>query len=84
MSYIIFDLDATDEGTEHAFEAELRKIEIDGLLWGAGGLDPSFKLLRSFQIFCFVKDDKVGDLLKEKVNALLEKKFPDIEIDAFN
>ena len=75
-SNIIFiDDDETDMGV---LEAEVRKIETDGLLWGAAEVEPS--RTKNLQILCFVEDKKVWNLLIEKINALLEKKFPNVEI----
>ena len=67
-----------DESDMGVLEAELRKIETDGLLWGAAEVEPS--RTKNLQILCFVEDKKVWNLLIEKINALLEKKFPNVEI----
>ena len=67
-----------DESDMGVLEAELRKIETDGLLWGVAEVDPG--RTKHLQIFCFVEDKKVWNLLIEKINALLEKKFPNVEI----
>ena len=67
-----------DESDMGVLEAELRKIETDGLLWGAAEVESS--RTKNLKILCFVEDKKVWNLLIEKINALLEKKFPNVEI----
>ena len=67
-----------DESDMGVLEAELRKIETDGLLWGAAEVEPS--RTKNLKISFFVEDKKVWNLLIEKINALLEKKFPNVEI----
>ena len=63
-------------------EAEVRKIEADGLLWGPTKLDPSIRT-KNLGIFCFVEDNKVWDFLIQKINALLGKvEFANVEICA--
>ena len=60
--------DETDMG---ALEAEVRKIETDGLLWGAAKLVPVGYGIKKLQICCVVEDDKVGtDFLEEEICAL--------------
>ena len=69
--------DETDMGV---LEAEVRKIETDGLLWGHTNLDSSIRP-NHLEIYCFVEDNKVWDFLIKKINALLEKvEFPNVEI----
>ena len=54
-----------------ALEAEVRKIETDGLLWGAAKLVPVGYGIKKLQICCVVEDDKVGtDFLEEEICAL--------------
>ena len=61
-------------------EAEVRKIETDGLLWGSSKPNPSIAT-KNLGIFCFVEDNKVWDFLIEKINALLEKvEFSNVKI----
>ena len=52
-------------------EAEVRKIETDGLLWGAAKLVAIGYGIKKLQICCVVEDDKVGtDFLEEEICAL--------------
>ena len=79
-SNIIFiDDDETDMGV---LEAEVRKIETDGLLWGVKN-EVSRSRIKNLVIYCFVEDYKVWNFIMEKINALLEKKFPNVEIGGF-
>lgn len=54
-----------------ALEAEVRKIETDGLLWGASKLVAVGYGIKKLQICCVVEDDKVGtDFLEEEITAI--------------
>jgi len=67
-SNIILDVKPWDDETDMgALEAEVRKIETDGLLWGAAKLVPVGYGIKKLQICCVVEDDKVGtDFLEEE------------------
>ena len=67
-----FILKPWDDETDMALlEKEVRKIEADGLLWGAAKLVPVGYGIRKLQICCVVEDDKVGtDFLEEEITAL--------------
>lgn len=57
-------------------EAEVRKISIDGLLWGAAKLVPLAFGIHKLQISCVVEDDLVSiDLLQEQIEALEDYVF---------
>ena len=68
-SNIILDVKPWDDETDMAqLEAEVRKIETDGLLWGAAKLVPVGYGIKKLQICCVVEDDKVGtDFLEENI-----------------
>lgn len=52
-------------------EVEVRKIECDGLLWGAAKLVPLAYGIHKLQISCVVEDDKVSvDWLTEQIEAI--------------
>lgn len=49
-------------------EELIRKIEMDGLLWGASKLVPLAYGIKKLQINCVIEDDKVSmDELQEKI-----------------
>lgn len=53
-SNIIFDVKPWDDETDMAkMEAEVRKIEADGLLWGAGNIKNKIHEHVCLQIHCF-------------------------------
>ena len=70
-----------DESDMGNLEAEVRKIETDGLLWGVTKKVPI--PTKQLSILFSVEDIKVWNFLIEKINALLEKKFPNVEIGGF-
>merc|ERR1711914_5493 len=73
-----------EEDDMGALEAEVRKIETDGLLWGAAKLVPVGYGIKKLQICCVVEDDKVGtDFLEEEICAL-EDYVQSVDVAAFN
>ncbi|XP_012262408.2 probable elongation factor 1-delta isoform X1 [Athalia rosae] len=84
-SNIILDVKPWDDETDmKAMEAEVRKIETDGLLWGAAKLVPLAYGIRKLQISCVVEDDKVSiDWLTEQIEAN-EDFVQSVDIAAFN
>jgi len=84
-SNIILDVKPWDDETDMgALEAEVRKIETDGLLWGAAKLVPVGYGIKKLQICCVVEDDKVGtDFLEEEICAL-EDYVQSVDVAAFN
>lgn len=52
-------------------EVEVRKIEMEGLLWGASKLVPLAYGIKKLQIATVIEDDKVSvDELTEKIQEL--------------
>jgi len=84
-SNIILDVKPWDDETDMAVvEAEVRKIETDGLLWGAAKLVAIGYGIKKLQICCVVEDDKVGtDFLEEEICAL-EDYVQSVDVAAFN
>jgi len=84
-SNIILDVKPWDDETDMAVvEAEVRKIETDGLLWGAAKLVPIGYGIKKLQICCVVEDDKVGtDFLEEEICAL-DDYVQSVDVAAFN
>lgn len=84
-SNIILDVKPWDDETDmKAMEVEVRKIETDGLLWGAAKLVPLAYGIHKLQISCVVEDDKVSvDWLTEQIEAI-EDFVQSVDIAAFN
>ncbi|XP_055688098.1 probable elongation factor 1-delta [Lutzomyia longipalpis] len=84
-SNIILDIKPWDDETDmKAMEAEVRKIEMDGLLWGASKLVPLAYGIHKLQISCVVEDDKVSiDLLTEEIEKN-DELVQSVDIAAFN
>ena len=60
-----------DETDMVELERQVRIIETDGLLWGAGKLVAVGYGIKKLQICCVVEDDKVGtDFLEEQITSL--------------
>ncbi|XP_076380196.1 putative elongation factor 1-delta isoform X3 [Megalopta genalis] len=65
-------------------ETEVRKIETDGLLWGAAKLVPLAYGIHKLQISCVVEDEKVSvDWLTEEIQQI-EEHVQSVDIAAFN
>merc|ERR1712142_1227034 len=84
-SNILLDVKPWDDETDMAaLEAEVRKIETDGLLWGASKLVAVGYGIKKLQICCVVEDDKVGtDFLEEEITAI-EDFVQSVDVAAFN
>ncbi len=84
-SSIILDVKPWDDETNLAdMEAGVRKIVIDGLLWGASKLVPIGYGIKKLQIACVVEDDKVGvDMINDAI-AELEDLVQSVDIVSFN
>ncbi|XP_056645687.1 probable elongation factor 1-beta [Diorhabda sublineata] len=84
-SNVILDIKPWDDETDmKAMEENVRKIEMDGLLWGAAKLVPLAYGIHKLQISCVVEDDKVSiDLLTEQLEQL-EEFVQSVDIAAFN
>ncbi|XP_050712156.1 elongation factor 1-beta'-like isoform X4 [Eriocheir sinensis] len=73
--------DETDMGV---MEKEIRKIEMDGLIWGAAKLVPLAYGIQKLSILCTVEDEKVSiDDLSEKIQEI-EDYVQSVDIAAFN
>ncbi|KAJ8981475.1 hypothetical protein NQ317_007001 [Molorchus minor] len=84
-SNVILDVKPWDDETDmKAMEENVRKIESDGLLWGAAKLVPLAFGIHKLQISCVVEDDKVSiDWLTEQIEAI-EDYVQSVDIAAFN
>ncbi|KAJ8926895.1 hypothetical protein NQ314_020747 [Rhamnusium bicolor] len=84
-SNVIFDVKPWDDETDmKAMEEHVRKIESDGLLWGAAKLVPLAYGIHKLQISCVVEDDKVSiDWLTEQLESI-EDYVQSVDIAAFN
>lgn len=71
-SSIVLDVKVYDDETSlDDIEKEVRKIEKDGLLWGAAKKMPVGYGIEKLQIVCVVEDEKVGvDWLQEQIEEL--------------
>lgn len=84
-SNIILDVKPWDDETNmEEVEAMVRKIEAEGLLWGAAKLVPVGYGIKKLQISCVVEDDKIStDFLEESITAF-EDHVQSVDIAAFN
>jgi len=84
-SSIILDIKPWDDETDmKVMEAEVRKIEMEGLLWGASKLVPLAYGIHKLQINCVVEDEKVSiDQLQEQIEGI-EDYVQSVDIAAFN
>lgn len=84
-SNIILDVKPWDDETDmKQMETEVRKITLDGLLWGAAKLVPLAFGIHKLQISCVVEDDKVSiDWLTEEIEKN-EDFVQSVDIAAFN
>ncbi|XP_077519205.1 elongation factor 1-delta-like isoform X2 [Amblyomma americanum] len=84
-SNIVLDVKPWDDETDmKAMEENVRRIEMDGLLWGASKLVPLAYGINKLQIVCVVEDDKVSiDELQEKIEGI-EDLVQSVDIAAFN
>jgi elongation factor 1-delta len=73
-SNIILDVKPWDDETDmKELEKEVRKVTMDGLVWGASKLVPLAYGIHKLQISCVVEDDKVSvDELQEKLQEIEE------------
>jgi len=68
-SNVILDVKPWDDETDmKVLEEGVRKIQMDGLIWGVSKLVPLAYGIKKLQIVCVVEDDKVSiDELSEKI-----------------
>jgi len=84
-SSVILDVKPFDDETDlKALEAEIRKIQIDGLEWKAGKLEAVAYGIQKLVINAHIEDDKVStDIIEEKIMEL-EDYVQSVDIAAFN
>jgi len=84
-SSVLLDCKPWDDETDMAaMEAEIRKISMDGLTWGAGKLQPVGYGIQKLSILCTVEDEKVSiDELSETITEI-EDYVQSVDIAAFN
>jgi len=84
-SNIIFDVKPWDDTINIAdIEKNVRSIETDGLVWGAGKVVPIAYGINKLQICCVVEDDKVSsDWLEESITGF-EDLVQSVDVVAFN
>merc|ERR1712168_409559 len=84
-SQIMLDIKPWDDETDmKMMEAEIRTIEMDGLVWGASKLVPLAFGIQKLTILCTVEDAKVSvDDLSEKIEEF-EDVVQSVDVAAFN
>ncbi|CAG2104845.1 unnamed protein product [Medioppia subpectinata] len=84
-SSVVLDVKPWDDETDmKQMEVNVRKIEMDGLVWGASKLVPLAYGIQKLQIVIVIEDDKVSvEELTEKLEAL-EDFVQSVDIAAFN
>jgi len=84
-SNIIYDVKPWDDTIDtKEIETHVRKIEADGLVWGASKILPIAYGINKLQICCVVEDDKVSsDWLEESITAI-EDLVQSVDVVAFN
>lgn len=84
-SNVILDVKPWDDETDmKQMEQEVRKITLDGLLWGAAKLVPLAFGIHKLSISCVVEDEKVSiDWLTEEIEKL-EDLVQSVDVAAFN
>jgi len=84
-SSVVLDVKPWDDETDmKEMEARVRKIEMDGLLWGASKLVPLAYGIKKLQIVTVIEDDKVSvEELSEKIEEI-EDFVQSVDIAAFN
>jgi len=84
-SSVLLDVKPWDDETDMAeMEKNVRTIEMDGLLWGQGRLQPVGYGISKLVINCVVEDDKVSiEELSEKIEEF-EDFVQSVDVAAFN
>jgi len=84
-SSVLLDVKPWDDETDMAeLEKNVRTIEMDGLLWGQGRLQPVGYGISKLVINCVVEDDKVSiEELSEKIEEF-EDFVQSVDVAAFN
>ncbi|VIO88568.1 EF-1 guanine nucleotide exchange domain containing protein [Brugia malayi] len=85
-SSIILDVKPWDDTTDmQEMEKFVRRIEKDGLVWGAAKLIPLAYGIKVLQIICVVEDEKVSvDDLIEQITEEVSDHVQSVDIVAFN
>lgn len=84
-SSVVLDVKPWDDETDmKLLEEEVRKISMDGLLWGASKLVPLAYGIKKLQIVTVIEDEKVSvDELSERI-CEIEDYVQSVDIAAFN
>jgi len=84
-SSVLIDVKPWDDETDlKEMEAAIRKISMDGLIWGAAGTKPLAYGIMKLQILCTIEDDKVSvDDLTAQIEEI-EDLVQSTDIAAFN
>jgi len=84
-SNIIYDVKPWDDTIDtKEIEANVRKIELEGLIWGASKILPVAFGINKLQICCVVEDEKVStDWLEEQITGI-EELVQSVDVVAFN
>lgn len=84
-SSVLLDVKPWDDETDmKEMENHVRTIEMDGLLWGQGRLQPIGYGISKLVINCVVEDDKISiEELSEKIEAF-EDYVQSVDVAAFN
>jgi len=84
-SSVLIDVKPWDDETDlKEMEAQIRKISMDGLLWGAAGTKPLAYGIMKLQILCTIEDEKVSvDDLTSQIEEF-EDYVQSTDIAAFN
>ncbi len=84
-SSVLLDCKPWDDETDMAaFEAAVRTIQMDGLIWGQSKLIPVAYGLKKLQIGCVIEDDKVSTEALEEQICAFEDFCQSVDIAAFN
>ena len=67
-----------------AFEAAVRGIQMEGLVWGQSKLIPVAYGVKKLQIGCVIEDDKVSTEALEEQICSFEDYCQSVDIAAFN
>lgn len=84
-SNIILDVKPWDDEVKlKSIESEIRKIYLDGLVWGASKFVPVAFGIQKLTISCVVEDDKISvDWLIEEIEKL-DEMVQSVDIASFN
>jgi elongation factor 1-delta len=84
-SSVLLDVKVWDDETDmKALETEVRKISLDGLVWGQSKLVPVAYGVKKLQIGCVIEDDKISTEALEEQICSFEEYVQSVDIAAFN